>query len=126
MDDAVLLRKELIPQPLSVDEPPLEEAPKGTTASGPKPGVAGVPSAPQSLEAGGHRLRLRVKVPWDKLSDFIRGVILPLRNDGADLEVEVFVQAWSESGGIKQETLKQKVKETIRQIDAKILEESHN
>ncbi len=126
MDEAVLLRKELIPQPLSVDEPPLEEAPKDTPASGPKPGVAGVPSAPQSLEAGGHRLRLRVKVPWDKLSDFIRGVILPLRSDGADLEVEVFVQAWSESGGIKQETLKQKVKETIRQIDAEILEESHD
>jgi hypothetical protein len=64
-------------------------------------------------------------VPWDRLSDFIRGVILPLRNDGAELEVEVFVQAWSESGGIKQETLKHKVKETIRQIDAKILEESY-
>jgi len=126
MDDAVLLRKELIPQPLSVDEPPLKEAPKDTIASDPKPGVAGAPSAPQSLEAGGHRLRLRVKVPWDKLSDFIRGVILPLRNDGAELEVEVFVQAWSEFGGIKQETLKQKVKETIRQIDAKILEESHD
>jgi len=35
------------------------------------------------------------------------------------------VQAWSESGGIKQETLKHKVKETIHQIDAKILEEFH-
>jgi len=125
MDDAVLLRKELIAPPLSADEPPLEEAPKDTPASGPKTGVAGVPSAPQSLEAGGHRLRLRVKVPWDKLSDFIRGVILPLRNDGAELEVEVFVRAWSESGSIKQETLKQKVKETLRQINAKILEESH-
>jgi hypothetical protein len=42
------------------------------------------------------------------------------------LEVEVLVQAWSESAGIKQETLKQKVKETIRQIDAKILEEFHD
>jgi hypothetical protein len=125
MDDAVLLRKELIPPPLSAGEPPLEEAPKDTTASGPKAGVASVPSAPQSLEGGGHRLRLRVKVPWDKLSDFIRGVIIPLHNDGAELEVEVFVQAWSESGSIKQETLKHKVKETIRQINAKILEEFH-
>ena len=125
MDDAVLLRKELISQPPSVDEPPLKEAPKDTTASDPKPGVAALPSAPQSLEASRHRLRLRVKVPWDKLSDFIRGVILPLRNDGAELEVEVCVQAWSESGGIKQETLKQKVKETIHQINAKILDESH-
>jgi predicted AAA+ superfamily ATPase len=125
MDDAVLLRKELISQPLFVDEPPLKEAPKDTTASGPKPGVAALPSAPQSLAASRHRLRLRVKVPWDKLSDFIRGVILPLRHDGAELEVEVCVQACSESGSIKQETLKQKVKETIRQIDAKILDEFH-
>jgi hypothetical protein len=125
MDDAVLLRKELISQPPSVDEPPRKEAPKDTTASGPKPGVAALPSAPQSLAASRHRLRLRVKVPWDKLSDFIRGVILPLRHDGAELEVEVCVQAWSESGGIKQETLKQKVKETIHQIDAKILDEFH-
>jgi hypothetical protein len=123
MDDAVLLRKELIPQPLSVDEPPLREAPKDTPASGPKAGVAGAPSAPQSLEAGGHRLRLRVKVPWDKLSDFVRGVILPLRNDGAALEVEVYIQARSESGGIKPATLEHKVKETLRQIGAEIVEE---
>jgi hypothetical protein len=123
MDDAVLLRKELIPQPPSVDEPPREEAPKDTTASDPKPGVAAPPSAPQSPEAGGHRLRLRVKVPWDKLSDFVRGVILPLRNDGAALEVEVHIQARSESGGIKPATLEHKVKETLRQIGAEIVEE---
>jgi hypothetical protein len=123
MDDAVLFRKELIPQPPSVDEPPREEAPKDTTASDPKPGVAAPPSAPQSPEAGGHRLRLRVKVPWDKLSDFVRGVILPLRNDGAALEVEVYIQARSESGGIKPATLEHKVKETLRQIGAEIVEE---
>ena len=123
MDDAVLFRKELIPQPPSVDEPPREEAPKDTTASDPKPGVAALPSAPQSPEAGGHRLRLRVKVPWDKLSDFVRGVIVPLRNDGAALEVEVYIQARSESGGIKPATLEHKVKETLRQIGAEIVEE---
>jgi hypothetical protein len=123
MDDAVLFRKELIPQPPSVDKPPREEAPKDTTASDPKPGVAAPPSAPQSPEAGGHRLRLRVKVPWDKLSDFVRGVILPLRNDGAALEVEVYIQARSESGGIKPATLEHKVKETLRQIGAEIVEE---
>ena len=123
MDDAVLFRKELIQQPPSVDEPPREEAPKDTTASDPKPGVAAPPSAPQSPEAGGHRLRLRVKVPWDKLSDFVRGVILPLRNDGAKLDVEVLVQARSESGGIKPATLEHKVKETLRQIGAEIVEE---
>jgi hypothetical protein len=62
-------------------------------------------------------------VPWDKLSDFVRGVIVPLRNDGAALEVEVYIQARSESGGIKPATLEHKVKETLRQIGAEIVEE---
>jgi hypothetical protein len=66
-----------------------------------------------------------LKVPWDKLSDFVRGVILPLRNDGAALEVEVYIQARSESGGIKPATLEHKVKETLRQIGAETLEEFH-
>jgi hypothetical protein len=66
---------------------------------------------------------LRVKVPWDKLSDVVRGVILPLRNDGAELEVEILVQARAESGGIKPATWENKVKETLRQINAEIMEE---
>jgi hypothetical protein len=120
--EAVLVRKELVPQAPDVDEPP-PQALQATPAVSPESGVEAPPSAPQSPEAGGHRLRLRVKVPWDKLSDFIRGVILPLRNDGAELDVEVLVQAQSESGGIKPTTLEHKVKETLRQIGAETLEE---
>lgn len=67
---------------------------------------------------------LRAKVAWDKLSDFVRGVVLPLRNDGADIQVEVLVQASSESRNIKPSTLEQKVKETLNQIGAQILEDS--
>ena len=48
---------------------------------------------------------------------------MPLRNDGAELEVEVSLEARSESGGIKPQTLEQKVKETLTQIQAKVLEE---
>jgi hypothetical protein len=120
--EAVLVRKELVPQAPAVDEPP-PKALQATPAVSPESGVEAPPSAPQSPEAGGHRLRLRVKVPWDKLSDFIRGVILPLRNDGAELEVEVYIQARSESGGIKPTTLEHKVKETLRQIGAETLDE---
>jgi hypothetical protein len=39
------------------------------------------------------------------------------------LEVEVYIQARSESGGIKPATLEHKVKETLRQIGAEIVEE---
>ena len=68
-------------------------------------------------------LRLRAKVPWDKLSDFLRGVVLPLRGDGADLEVEITLDARCTSGSIKTSTLRQKVHETLRQIGAEVLEE---
>jgi predicted AAA+ superfamily ATPase len=122
--EAVLVRKELVPQALAVAEPP----PQALQATPPMPPKAGVevPLSAASLPEGrGHRLKLRVKVPWDKLSDFVRGVILPLRNDGAELEVEVYVQAQSECGGIKPTTLEHRVKETLRQIGAKAVEESY-
>jgi hypothetical protein len=124
MDDAVLMRKELVPQAPAVTEPP-PQALQATPAVAPEPGAEALPSARPTREAGVHRLRLRVRVPWDKLSDFVRGVILPLRNDGAELEVEVCVQAQSKSGSIKPATLEHKVKETLRQIGAETLEEFH-
>jgi hypothetical protein len=123
MADAVLVRKELVQQAPAVAEPPPQAALQATSAMPSRAGVEALPSARPSPEAGGHRLRLRVKVPWDKLSDFVRGVIMPLRNDGAELEVEVCVQAQSKSGSIKPATLEHKVKETLRQISAKIVEE---
>ena len=87
-------------------------------------GPGGGAATAMAGRAGGVRsLRLRVKVPWDKLSDFVRGVVMPLRADGARLEVEVVVQAHAESGDIKQSTLDQKVKETLNQIGAEVLED---
>ena len=65
---------------------------------------------------------LRVRVPWDKMSDVVRGVLLPLQGEGATLQVELSVEARSEQG-IKVTTLEQKVMETLRQIRAEVLEE---
>ncbi|MCL6623464.1 MAG: hypothetical protein K6T17_02455, partial [Fimbriimonadales bacterium] len=122
--DAVLIRKERIAQPPAVAEPP-PQALQPPPATPPGPGVkAPAPAAP-SPEAGVQCVRLRVKMPWDKFSGFVRGVIEPLRNDGAELDVEVLVQARLESGGIKPATLEHKVKETLRQIGAEILEERY-
>jgi hypothetical protein len=126
---AVLVRKEVaeqakqragevMPQP---PEPAVTTLQEGES-------TAGVITEPQGppVGAGVRSLRLRVKVSWDKLSDFIRGVILPLRSDGAALDVEVYVQAQSESGGIKPATVEHKVKETLRQISAEVVEEISN
>jgi len=70
-----------------------------------------------------HTYSLRARIPWDKLSDFVRGVVNPLRQDGAELEVEVSLRAQSQPGGFKKSTLEQKVRETLQQIGAEIREE---
>jgi len=67
-------------------------------------------------------LDMRVQVPWNRLSDFIRGVLAPLQQEGATLEIEVLLHARSESG-IKKATLEHTVKETLKQIGATIKEE---
>lgn len=48
---------------------------------------------------------------------------MPLCNDGAEMQVEVSIRAVSDTGSIKTATLEQKVKETLNQIGAKILED---
>lgn len=68
------------------------------------------------------KVSLRAEVPWDKLSDFVRGVIVPLSTEGAQISLEIKVEAQSEKG-INKNTLDFKVKETLKQIGAKVLEE---
>ena len=58
------------------------------------------------------------------MGDFYRGVVMPLRADGAELQVEIVVEAQSVTASIKPCTLEQKVKETLNQIGAKALEDS--
>ncbi|MDI6894829.1 MAG: hypothetical protein QME70_09535 [Bacillota bacterium] len=90
-----------------------------------KEGSAGAITVPSTTPPGVavSGVHLRAKVPWDKLADFVREVVLPLRSDGANLQVEVLVEARCESGGIKVSTLQQKVRETLQQIGAQVLEE---
>ncbi len=83
-----------------------------------------LPCYPRSWRGRLHKpIHLRVRVPYDKLADLVRGVINPLRQDGAELEVEVYLQARSQQGGFKKSTLEQKVRETLQQIGADIKEE---
>jgi predicted AAA+ superfamily ATPase len=84
------------------------------------PPTPGTPTPP--TESRVHQLKLRIQVPWDKMADFVRGVLMPLRGDGADIDVEVSLTARSQEG-LKKTTLDHKVKETLNQIGAKILDE---
>ncbi len=83
---------------------------------------AAVAIAGVAPKAGVTHLVLRVRVPWDKMSDVLRGVLIPLHSDNATLEVELKIDARS-SAGIQKGTLEQKVGETLRQIGAEVLEE---
>ncbi len=112
--DAVLVRAGHIP----VSPPAPQEIESSTTL---QPTPAPPPPAPRQ---GIQTYSLRAKVPWDKLSDFVRGVVTPLRQDGAELEIEVSLQAHTQSQGIKNQTLEQKVRETLKQIGAELLDES--
>jgi len=65
------------------------------------------------------KLTLRAKIPWDKLSSIITGVIRPLKDKGLPPDITIEIKADSEEG-FDSTTLESKVKETLKQIGAKI------
>jgi len=67
------------------------------------------------------KLTLRAKIPWDKLSSVVGGVIRPLKEKGLPPEITIEVKAESKEG-FDRTTLDSKVKETLQQIDAEIEE----
>ena len=101
LEEAIVVREPMVTPPPPPPPPPPHQPPKPVVKT---------------------RYKLRSVIPWDKLSDFVRGVVMPLRQDGADLKVEVTLEACAEEG-FKQTTLDQKVRETLKQIGADILEE---
>jgi hypothetical protein len=68
------------------------------------------------------RIMIEAEIPWDKLSDLIRGVFMPLNREGAKISLRMKIEASSEKG-VSKDTFDLKVKETLRQIGAKIIEE---
>ena len=90
----------------------------GTGPESPEP-----PTPPEEKECY-HRLRLVISgVPASRIADVNRGIFIPLSNvvDGSltfTLELDVTSQE-----GITQDTLENKIKETVRQIGAEVREE---
>lgn len=62
------------------------------------------------------RVTISVEAPDGRLADISRGVIKPLKDEGADVKVEVSIEA---EGEISEHTLKMKVKETLQQLGTK-------
>jgi hypothetical protein len=69
-------------------------------------------------------ITIEAEIPWDKLSDLIRGVFMPLNREGARISLLMKIEASSEKG-ISKDTLDLKVRETLRQIGAKIIDERY-
>ena len=82
-------------------------------------GIPGPRVVPEGIT---RKITLRAMVPWDKLSDLVRGVFIPLSREGAQISLEVKIEAQSEQG-ISRDTLDLKIKETLNQIGASVLEE---
>ncbi len=121
--DSVLVRREAIPSP----GPSEVEPGAGSTSSLVQPSAGegvGVGSSASQPMTGLRTFRIRMRVPWDKLSDVVKGVVIPLRNDGADLEIEVYLEAHSGDRRIRKVTLDRYVGETLSQIGAEVVDES--
>lgn len=125
--EATLVRAEAALREKEGTEIPVERFPQRDTEPTPRqigdtgPGT-GIGPGQEPGTGAVKSLALHVRVPWEKMSDFLRGVLMPLHGDGASLSVEIKVEATSEAG-IKKTTLDQKVDETLRQIGAEVLED---
>ena len=103
-----------------------EEEKKPEPPPTPEPGTPGVMHEPgetytPSPERAVKQLSFTYKVPWDKLSEVVSGVVTPLKLEGAEPEIIIQVKVKSEKG-INKTILPTKVKETLNQIGAEELE----
>ena len=64
-------------------------------------------------------LTISSNIPWDQLSSLISGVIAPLKEKDAKIQIKMTLKALSESG-FDRTTLDSKIKETLHQIGAEI------
>ncbi|MFQ6016495.1 MAG: hypothetical protein ACE5NP_13755, partial [Anaerolineae bacterium] len=70
-------------------------------------------------EIEGYHVKIVADVPWDKLSEFVSGVLLPLQSAGAEVALKVELTAQSQEP-IGPSVLDLKVRETLQQIGAEV------
>jgi len=109
-EEALILRKELAQE--------LKTKVGGPAPPPPTPGPI-VDLVTTAAAKAFKRVTLSATIPWDKLSELVRGVITPLRNEGAKVSLDVKIEAESDKG-ISRDTLDLRVKETLNQIGANV------
>jgi hypothetical protein len=112
LDEAWLLSPAEVPQKEEAVSPPA--APKAEPLK-----VEPKPALPEKSKT---TYRLKVKVPWQNVTDVFRGVIKPLKDQSDQLELVIEIRA-TKSEGIPKDVIERTVRETLRQINAQILEE---
>ncbi len=127
LGDAVLVRKEAVPpkegeskgqEAGKGEEAPSDETPFGTKSLDSGKGL-GIGKTSDRVE----NYDLKVKLPWNHLSDFLRGVLIPLQRGGAEIELLIDLRAHFRDG-IPRAILEQQVRETLKQLGADVVEES--
>jgi hypothetical protein len=94
------------------------EGPVPPPGRGPEPKPGSTPSEPSY-----HHVRLRVSgIPASKIADLHRGVLMPINRAVGDFEFTLEIDVKSEEG-ISQSALENQIKETLRQIGARVEEE---
>lgn len=119
VQDAVLVRE--VPPPEAVREASLLTAPPTPTAT--TLPTVGIETPSQS--AVRRRYHLRLRVPIDRFSDILRGVVNPLREQSDNLQVEWSIDAIAGEGGFNEAKLKQTVHETLSQLGIEPEEEEY-
>jgi hypothetical protein len=75
----------------------------------------------QLKEKRPRKVVIKARVPWDKLSSIVTGVIRPLKMPGAEPKITIEIKAET-PGGFDRTTLDSKVKETLLQLGAKVMQ----
>jgi len=120
LQDAVLVRAvpEEEPKPAEQSVPPrlgAESPPTETTLSlAARMQTGAVP--PTAPHARPRRYHLRLRVPIEQYADILRGVIMPLRHQTDDLQVEMVIHANAGESGFDEAQLNRTVRETLKQL----------
>ncbi|MFN3180318.1 MAG: DUF499 domain-containing protein, partial [Thermus sp.] len=119
-EETFLVRKEALPPKVE----PSREAKGGEPSSDggtPRPEPSGEGVGPDPASATGTRpervqeYAVKVRLPWNRLSDFLRGVLMPLQREGAEIELQIELRARSREG-IPRATLDKQIRETLYQL----------
>lgn len=102
--EAVIVRGAVAREEVAEEGPPEmpPEAEKGEAQAG----VIGAPP---------RRYRLRVRLPWDWVADFQRGVLIPLQRDCERLELEIILEAETSLGSPPRERVREALEQLLAQ-----------